>query len=214
MDIQLATTSTLQGVVLDRQGRPAPRIPVWVRPKRGDLGNDIDRYALRAATDGNGQFAITGLPDVDVYLSAGSDYPTTEMPYRRVYYPMGPSVGTAAVFRLKPGEHRLPTVLVLDPALAKASVAVRVVHQKGAPGVKAVVMAFADDGAAAEFAKTDAHGAARIPCLRGLKYELEARTWYQRMPWRGNILKSPRSPVTCGDPRAEFHLILDHSARF
>ena len=212
-DVQLATTSTLQGVVLDRQGRPAPKIPVGVRLRDGELESATNQYALRTTTDGKGQFTITGLPDADVYLSAGNDYPTTDMPYRRVYFPEGRSLDTAAALRLKPGEQRQPMVLRLDAPIEKADATVHVVHKPGEPGVNASVRAFDDRGVILEFAKTDAQGVAIIPCLRGLKYELEAQT-LRSLPWRGNILKSSRTPFTCGDPSAAFKLVLHHSAPY
>jgi len=114
-DIPLRTTSTIQGVVLDHRGRPAPKIPVLVRLK--DYAEKT--YGLDVATDSKGQFAITGLPDSDVYLSAGSDYPRTDMPYRGIYYPQSRSMDTAAALRLKPGEHRESIGLKLDAPLER-----------------------------------------------------------------------------------------------
>ncbi len=213
-DIQLATTSTLQGTVLDRRGRPAPKIPVRLSLRSSDPEYAINQYALRTTTNETGQFAITGVPDAEVCLSAGSDSATTHMPYRRVYYPTGGSLDAAFVFRLKPGEQPPPVVLVLDEAFVQASVEVRVAHSEGEPGVNALVRAWDDSGVIAEFARTDPNGVARVPCLRGLKYELEAQTSHQGMPRRGNILKSSRTPFTCGDPSAAFKLVLDHSAPY
>ena len=211
-DIQLTTTSTLHGVVLDDRGRPAPNIPVGMRLKAKDLEEAKDRYALSTTTDRDGQFALAGLPDADLYLSAGSDHPTTDMPYRRVYYPEGHTAQRAAVLRLKPGEQRRPVVLVLEAPLEKASAQVRVVHKDGGPGVNGSVRAFDIAGDFAEFAKADAHGVAKLPCLRGVKYELEAEAEDRRLP--RNVLKSPRAPFTCGDPGAALKLTLDHSAPY
>jgi len=211
-DIQLATGSRIQGVVVNRQGKPAAKIPVWVEPTGGNPKDGMTQYPMSTTTDVNGGFAISGLPDADVCLSAGVGYPTTAMPYGRVYYPAGRSRDTATVFRLKPGDHHPPVVLILEEALARGSVRVRVLHKDGKPGVGAVVDVLDGEGFAAEFANTDANGVARVPCLRGLRYELEAQTFHQRMPSRDNILKSSRSPFICGDFSAEFTLVLDHSA--
>jgi len=93
-------------------------------------------------------------------------------------------------------------------------VKVRVIYQHGEPGVSTSVLAFDDSGRIAESVRTKAHGAAELPCLRGLKYELEAQTLHGRFPWRENILKSSRVPFTCGDSSATFELVLDHSAPF
>jgi hypothetical protein len=197
-DFQLATNSTVQGTVLDNHGRPAAKIPE----------ESMIEYPLRTTTDKNGKFTITGVPDVDVYLSAGEDYATTDTPYNRVYYPEGSSLDTASVFRLKPGEQSPPVVLVLAERLAKASVKVQVLYSKGGPGTNARVRASHDDRLG-ESARTNAHGRARVPCIRGLKYELEAQT----IPQEGKTMKSLSTSFTCGDPAATITLVLNQSAR-
>jgi hypothetical protein len=214
VDIQLATTSTLQGIVLDVKGRPVPKVPVQAELKGRDSEEAVNGSTLRATTDQNGQFSITGLPDADLYLSAGNEFPTIDMPYRRVYHPKGHDLKSAAVLRLKPGEHPLPIVLLLEEPLVPLTINVRVVHQGGESAPNAAVNAFGSDDVIAESAKTDTRGAARIACLRGLKYELEAQTLPTRLPWTGDIRKSPRSVFTCGDRDTAFTLVLDHSARY
>jgi hypothetical protein len=213
-DIEVTTTSSLQGVVIDAHGRLRPEIPVHVRLKRRTGDEYLDRYGLETTTDQTGQFIIRGLPDEDLFLSAGSDFPTTEMPYRRVYYPAGRSQQSAAVLRLQPGDHPSPLVLTLEEALIRLAIDVQVVHQGGEPVPNARVQALDNDGVIAESAKTDRRGMAKIPCLRGQKYELEAQTLHERLPWRGDILKSSRSVFTCSDSSSPSKLTLDHMARW
>jgi hypothetical protein len=218
-EVQLATTTTLQGVVLDERGKPAPNIPVGVQLAGKDMRlqkpawpgqNGINPYALRAMTDDNGRFKIAGLPEMDAFLSAGSDYPTTGMPYRRVYYPEGCLQDKAAALRLKPGEHRESIVLRLGAPLQRASATVRVTFKQGRPGANANVWALDSGDVIAEASHTDGHGVARIPCLRGLKYELEARTLPPRSSQEGDILKSSRVPFVCADHNGVFKLVLNH----
>jgi hypothetical protein len=199
-DLQLATTSTVQGIVLDSRGRPAPKIPVRLSPKGGDPEDTMIEHPLGTTTDKNGKFAIAGVPEVDVYLSAGGDYATTDTPYNRVYYP--------TAFRLKPGEQSPPVNLVLDEALLKASVKVRVIHSNSGPGTDARVSA-SQEGHLVESTLTDAQGIARVPCIRGLRYELEAQT----IPQQGKTMKSLPTSFTCGDPTAMITLVLNQSAR-
>ena len=195
-DIQLTTASTLEGVVLDHSGRPAPKIPVAVSLK-DEKSND----ALQTRTDENGQFLIAGLPDADAYLSAGRTYPTTRMPYKRVYYPKGSSPAGALVLRLKPGQHRQSMVLLLEPPLEQTRVRIRVSRKDGRPASKAAVYAFDDDGRIAESAKTDASGLAELPCLRGTEYKLGT----------GDLLKKgQRTPFTCDGKNTLFGILLDH----
>ena len=199
---------------MDAQGRPQPRIPVHTNLKRHDSDECLNHYGLGTTTDQNGQFTIRGLPDEDLLLSAGNDFPTTDMPYRRVYYPSGHSLRSATVLRLRPGEHRLPLVLMLEEPLVRATVDVQVVDKSGEPVPNTRVQALDRDHVIAESARTDTRGKATIPCLRGLKYELEAQTLHHRLPWRGDILKSSRSTFTCGDRNLPSKLILDHSATY
>ncbi len=212
-DVQLTTTSSLPGVVLDHKGMPAAKIPVavWLREKKLEVSTDP--WALSATTDQNGQFVVAGLPDVDILVSAGSGFPRTDVPYGRVYYPNGHSLESAAVLRLKPGEHHRPIVLMLEPPLVRVVANVRVVRN-GKPAPNALVTARDDRGVIAESSKTDAQGAATVPCLGGQKYELEAQTLHTRMPWRGNIFKSSRQPFTCGGIATPSILVLDHSDRY
>jgi len=212
-DIQLTTTSTLQGIVLDHRGRPTVNIPLDVQLRDGKVEHATDRYALHTTTDTSGQFTISGVPDADAYLSAGSDYPTTTMPYRRVYYPNSRSLETAAVLRLKPGDHKQSMVVWLEEALEKTIAKVRVFDTQGRPGLHARVWAFDDRQVFSESAKTDIHGVAELPCLRGMSYELEAHTETpprRRHSARKGVLKTSRVPFTCGGPNADFKLILEH----
>ena len=212
-NIQLATTTRLQGIVLDPEGRPVPKMPVRLQLKGRDP-EEANRYALRATTDKDGRFVITGLPDEDLYLSAGDEFPTSDMPYGRVYYPNGRSPQSAAVIRLKPGDQAPPIILRLEKPLARLTVSLRVVNQQGEPVANARVNALNGDGAIAELAKTDSRGVAKLPCLAGLKYQLEAQTLHQRMPWTDDILKSSRSVFTCGVRSMPSTLVLDHSAKY
>jgi hypothetical protein len=216
-DIQFMTTSTLQGIVLDHLGKPAPNIPVVVRLRDEKLVCAANGYALTTTTDASGQFAIAGVPDSDVYLSAGSPYPTTAMPYRRVYYPKSRSLVAGTVLRLKPGEHKQSMVLWLEEPLQKASAKVRVLDRRGKPEQTASVWALNDRHVIAETVRTDAHGVGEIPCLRGMSYELEAhvRTLPRRVQSpRKSLLKSSRVPFTCGNPSAEVTLILEQTTLY
>jgi hypothetical protein len=208
-DVQLTTTSTLQGIVLDRGGRPANKIPVQVQPK-----DEVNSYSLHTETDENGQFTITGLPEAEVYLSAGVEYPTTNSPYRRIYYPAASSRDNGLVLRLTPGEHRQSMVLWLDSPLEKASIKVRVVRkERGTPCWEARVRAFEDDRVQ-EVAETDARGFATVPCLRGLQYKLEAQWLRQLLPVPGILLASARVPFTCGSPAETIELVLDRASHW
>jgi hypothetical protein len=213
-NIELTTTSSLEGVVIDAQGRPQARIPVNTNLKRHDSDEYLNHHGLGTTTDKNGQFTIRGLPDEDFFLSAGNDFPTTDMPYRSLLSSRPRSLRSAIVLRLRPGKHRLPLVLMLEEPLVRATVDVQVVDKSGEPVPNARVQALDSDNVIAESARTDTRGKARIPCLRGLKYELEAQTLHHRLPWRGDILKSSRSTFTCGDRNLPSKLILDHSATY
>ena len=115
--------------------------------------------------------------------------------------------------RLKPGDQVPPIILRLEKPLARLTVSLRVVNQQGESVANARVNALNGDGAIAELAKTDWRGVAKLPCLAGLEYQLEAQTLHQRVPWTDDILKSSRSVFTCGARSMQPTLVLDHSAR-
>jgi hypothetical protein len=210
VDIELQTTSTLQGHVLDHRGRPAPKIPVLVQLKNEKLDALVGLYALGTTTNANGEFIITGLPDNEVYISAGSDFPTTKTPYRRVYYPSVHSAGGRTALHLKPGEHRDPMILWLEPPVARSGVKVQVVGRDGRPFADAYLHAIDDRGVWAEFARSDSRGVAEVPCLIGRQYELEARAaWF--VPERESSLKTAKAPFTCREVNAAVKLVLDRS---
>lgn len=205
-DIQLTTATALQGIVLDHRGKPAAKVPVEVQ-LRGYLKDTKNPYAIGARTDGNGQFVITGVPDADVYLSAGSDRPTTAMPYRRIYYPRASSRNEASVLRFRPGDHRQGMVLWLEPPLERSTVKIRVVDKHGDPAMHAGVFAFDDDGVIAEYARTDMHGIAELSCLRGLEYDLKALTGLSASR------TSSKPQFTCGPVTTALRLILGHPSQ-
>jgi len=117
-EVELQTTSLIRGIVLDHSGRPAGGIPVAVHLKSQPI------YALRALTDTQGRFSISGVPDADVYLSTGEELPTFRVPYRSVVYPAA---------RLKPGETSEPLVLRLEAPLQRIVATVRIVVRRGRP---------------------------------------------------------------------------------
>jgi hypothetical protein len=197
-DIQIMTNTSLRGIVLDHRGRPAAKIPVAVLPKDKRL---TQAMRLGTETDAIGQFAIVGIPDLDLYLSAGSDHPTTRMPYRRIHYQL-PDV--TSVLLLDQAERRKAMVLWLEPPLEKTTVTVSVVQKSGRPAANVGVFAFDADDVIAEHARTGANGIAELSCLRGLEYNLKALTV---LPLEHPL---PKTPFKCGS-ETERRLVLDDS---
>ena len=167
-------------------------------------------YMMRAKTDEHGAFMLTGLPDADILLSTGDRFPFTDAPYGRLYYPSARAREAATVFRLKPGERREAIRLRLEAPIEQMTVSVRVVHKQGGPPKNAIVDAFDGEGMIMESARANKQGIARVPCLRGFRYELVAQT-SRPLPWRGNLLKSSPAPFTCGDSSNVIPLVLEHS---
>jgi hypothetical protein len=211
-EIKLWSGTALRGMVLDRKGRPAPKIPVHAEFKNpGSAG--LYPETMWTVTDQNGQFTLTGLPDEDLFLSAGVKFPSTGLPYRQVYYPGSNSPQSAAVVRLRPGDRRMPVVVLLDEPLKQRAVDVQVVDRVGKPAAKAELYALDDQGVVAESASTNRNGLAKLLCLLGLRYQLEATALQPGQPWGENIKKSTRSGFACGEHNAPLKLVLDRGAR-
>ncbi len=205
-DIRLATATTVRGVVLKPDGWPAAKLDVYLRSKETGIGRE---FYLSGRTDDSGQFEIAGMPDQEVYLSAGDDLPRSDWPYERGYYPIGSSLKHAQAFRLTPGEHAGPMVLWLGKALPTSRVKVRAVQKNGEPAADAVVRAFGSNGNFAEGSRTDQNGNAIVPCVLGYRYEMDAMLWRPDLPTRDRVSMSPRKAASCGGSAEIIQLVVD-----
>lgn len=214
-EVQLVTTSTIQGTVLDPQGRGAEKIPVRLQMKE-------DPRRLRqlfAITDKQGRFTVSGVPDADVYVLAGVDFDLLaggtnvdmDMRYRTVYYPSGSSVETASPLRLRPGETRKSLVLRLGTPLRWNHVKVKVLDKDGRPRVGADVDLYGGPGPV--LTKTHQGGLGYLSCLSGWKYELEAAAGHSQPDGKWDVLVTARTPFICGDQVSPIVLELDHTMR-
>ena len=205
-DFAMRTTTELRGVVLDHRGRAAARIPVEVEV----LSTAREKYptGLSSDTDAEGRFAVVGIPDVEVRLSCGSSHPsTTGVPFPLVYYPDSPLPSGAHTLRLHDGERRAGMVLRLPEAPEIVRVAVKVSRADGSAVNGAFVGALLD-GDYTEVARTGAEGIAELPCLQGLRYQLDAQSPAGRPPWSG-IVRSRPVPFRCGKNSGPLALTLD-----
>jgi hypothetical protein len=212
-DVQLATTSAIQGVVRDPRGKRIPNVPVWIRVKEDAPGT----HKVFAITDRRGQFTISGVPDTDVYLLAGVDpemlsagsTSTIETHYGIVYYPRGSSVEGASVLRLGLGEVRESLVLRLEHPLQKSRINVTVLNSDRRPQKGADISTY---GAGLGYTKTDGRGRGSVPCVRGLRYEVDARRQWQ-LGGKWEALGSSRVSFVCGADDIPIVLVLDHAPR-
>lgn len=210
-DVALRTTSKLEGIVVDPLSRPAARVPVEVEV----LSSARAEYptALGVETDASGRFSIVGVPDTDVRLSYGSDHPSSETaPYPLVYYPNSTSPSNAGTLRLRVGEQRTGLVLQLPPPPKVGRVSVKVLRSDGSVVNGAFVNARLN-GIYTESAKTGPLGTAKLSCLEGLQYELEAHIFAGPTPTSGVIRNQPVLMV-CGKDPGPLEITLDHAERF
>jgi hypothetical protein len=204
-EIDLETTSTLRGVVLDSEGKTVRNVGVTVHLKDTTLK---EAYELGSLTDRSGRFSIPGVPDTDVYLWAGEETPSLRLRHRRVFYPAGNTLDSAAALRLKPGELREGIVLHVDAPLQRSSVHVRVVNQDGKAAGRVSLELYGGGFKDENLAMASARGTGRFPCLRGQRYELEAAA----VKWRGEtreLFGTPRVPFICGNLGAPIVLVLE-----
>jgi hypothetical protein len=204
-DIALRTTSELRGIVLGRNGRPVPRVPVGVEVS--STAGDQYPVTIETESDADGRFAIVGVPDTDIRLSYGSDRPSSErVPYPLVYYPDAAGESKAATLRLRVGERRTDLVLRLPAPPQVGRVRVKVVSQSGNPVSGAFIDAMLN-GIYTESAKSGANGTADLPCLEGLRYELEAHVPSGQKLGAG-ITIDRAVPIVCGKDIGPFELKL------
>ena len=131
-DVALRTTSKLEGVVFDHEGRPAKGIPVAVEV----VSSMQDKYpvTIDQETGAKGRFTIEGVPETDVRLYYGSQWPSSErVPYRVIYYQDPASPSSTGILRLRVGEQRTGMILRLPAPLKVIVLTVRVVRPDGRP---------------------------------------------------------------------------------
>jgi len=156
--------------------------------------------SIDVKTGADGVFSILGVPDADVYLSAGPSAPSTGMPYRRIYYPDGLFSDSAPRLRLKPGEIRTGITLTLEPPLHARRVKVHVASSDGLPADGILVRALVN-GTVQESARTSADGNAKLPCLDGISYEVDALFFppaRTNLRFRLGAVETPAVRVECG----------------
>jgi hypothetical protein len=215
-EVEFATTSRIQGVVLDPRGKGAAKILVRLRKKEGPPG----LHQLFAITDKQGRFTISGVPDGDVYLLAGVDPDLLaggtnvdmDMRYRTVYYPSGSFAESASPLRLRPGEMRDGLVLRLGAPLRWNRVKVKVLDRDGRPDVRADVDMYGGPPGPGH-TKTGVGGIGRLSCLSGWKYELEAAAGRSQPDGKSEVLVTSRRPFICGDQVSPVVLELNHTMR-
>lgn len=207
-DFALQTTSTLQGLVLDNHGRPAAHFPVGVEVP--GVSQRAPSASIDVETDTAGRFVIGGIPDVDFRLWYGSAHPSSSDHdlYSLHYYPNSTSQAQAEKLRLQVGEHRTGVVVLLPLPLRTGHFAVRVMGKDQQGVDKARVGAWID-GRITEFAETKSDGTARVECLEGLTYSVEAFTYAECSPHGPvDMIKSTRVSVRCGGAAGPFTLPL------
>jgi len=201
-DVALTTTSVIRGTVLDSHGQPAGGIPVVV----SDAATPEEQAAsIDDQTSTDGVFSIMGVPNTDVYLSAGPQTPSTKLPYRRIYYANVLSRNDSLRLRLKPGERRTGITLWLGAPLQARSLKVRVTRPDGTPVAKANVFGSVS-GDTQEYARTAADGNAVLPCLDGISYQISARLPIARVGPR--MAETPAPAIDCVSGTEPVHLIV------
>jgi len=175
VDLGLVADGTLEGIVKDHLGHPAPQIGLVAQ--RLLPGGTAETIA-HEITDNRGAFRFANLPSGDFQLGVNIDrWPSTDAPYAKSYYP-GATQPTSIHLTLN--EHRKGLAFNLSPPLKTRTVNVRVTWADSTPVPKAHVDALYMDGQAGELAQTDAFGNARLVCLSGVRYRLEANKWLVR----------------------------------
>jgi len=171
-DFDMVANGIMEGIVKDHLGHPALRIELIARRV---LPSGYNQFIAYTITDKKGAFRFTDLPSGDFQLGVNMDRrPTSQMPYAKSYYP-GKLEPTS--INLSLNEHRKGLTFTLPPPLKTRTVNVRVTWADSTPVAKANVSALWSDGGTAELAQTDRSGNARLVCLSGVRYQIEASKW-------------------------------------
>jgi hypothetical protein len=176
VDIVFAIDNVVRGKVLDPNGKPMPRVCVylWTREQ-------VEGFGPFNCTDQNGKFEITSVPSGEYLAVVNNDgKPSSREPFRTLYYPNVSERERAAVITIGPGE-TIDDINIVVPALEE-TIAVEGVLQysDGKPVADMYVEFKADktdktdkiDGDVNE--KTDAEGRFSLKILKGVKGQLSS----------------------------------------
>ena len=179
IDFDMVAAGTLEGIVKDHRGRTAPRIELVARRQ---LPSGYVQFIAHVMTDKKGAFRFADLPSGDFQIGVNIDRrPTADMPYVASYYPGKPE---PALIHLDLNEHRKDLTFNLPPPLKTRTISVRVTWTDLTPAAKAIVEARYVDGGVAELVQADTSGHARLVCLSGMPYQIDAFKW---LPGRGSV---------------------------
>lgn len=175
----LVANGRIEGRVLERDGRPVPRVSVDVIPADLPVGQRPESHTIAPSgrTDEGGRFAVEPiLPGRYVVAVNARSGPQLSAPYAATFYPGGNRIDARAI-ELGDGERQTGLTIVVTP-LEETIVSGRVTFDDDRPVVDANVTVAPVDhkGTITSSATTDNSGAFQLRVLAGIAYVILAGT--------------------------------------
>lgn len=168
VDIAFAIDNVVRGKVLDPNGKPMPRVCVylWTREQ-------VEGFGPFNCTDQNGRFEITSVPSGEYVAVVNNDgKPSSLEPFGTLYYPNVSERDRAAIINIGPGQ-TIADINIVVPALEEMIAVEGVLrYSDGRPVADRYVQFKADkndkiDGDVSE--RTDAKGRFSLKILKSIK---------------------------------------------
>jgi hypothetical protein len=130
VDFELVPAASLEGTVIDDQGKPVTQTPILLIPIR--MPTISMPFWSFPRTDGLGKYRITGLPPGRYWIAAGDVAPLWDtsfgrLPHRRTFYPDAADQSQAKAIDISPGAELKQIDINMGPALRTFTVTVRLV---------------------------------------------------------------------------------------
>jgi len=173
VDIAFAIDNVVRGKVLDPNGKPMPRVCVylWTREQ-------VEGFGPFNCTDQNGRFEITSVPSGEYVAVVNNDgKPSSREPFRTLYYPNVSERDRAAIITIGPGE-TIADINIVVPALEETIVVEGILrYSDGKPVDDRYIEFKADksdkiDGDVSE--ETNAEGKFSLKILKNVKGQLSS----------------------------------------
>lgn len=120
---QVDWNGTIDGVVKDATGRPAP---VWLQLQNADGTSVGPGIQGLGHSSNDGSFGFGELTAGRYVLMVNPDGPSKEWPYGPLYYPSAVRAADAHIFEIAEGQHVRNVVFTIGPPLPRRTVHVRV----------------------------------------------------------------------------------------
>jgi len=214
--VQLKPLSTIEGILLKPDGRPAAKQRVELL-RRNEKGAWYSTYKMWTQTDNQGKFKFEDIGSGDYLLGfeIWSDAPSDYSPYPTQYFPGVRDRPAAEIISLAPKQAMKDLRLTLPPPHKERTISIRVIWPDGKPPGTNLLQVFHDGGLIKNLEGAGHGGAFTFKGYQEREYEFNARYWVDNLGGGGpvfskRIAKADPVKLAPGKEPVEIVLVLNN----